>query len=152
MFAAALEASVPSSPRAEDRHNPDRVPNGVSPTSHDEASAESFPASDPPAASAGITGVGDPNGKPAAPRPAGVPSDRARRPVPMKLAGGAEFEVDHGHVVIAAITSCTNTSNPSVMLAAGLLAKKAVERGLTTKPWVKTSLAPGSKVVMDYYE
>ena len=60
-------------------------------------------------------------------------------------------EIQDGAVVIAAITSCTNTSNPSVMLAAGLLAKKAVERGLTVKPWVKTSLAPGSKVVMDYY-
>ena len=60
--------------------------------------------------------------------------------------------LDHGSVVIAAITSCTNTSNPSVMLAAGLLAKKAVERGLERKPWVKTSLAPGSKVVTDYYE
>src|SRR4029453_10546511 len=62
------------------------------------------------------------------------------------------FELDHGHVVIAAITSCTNTSNPSVMLAAGLLARNAVERGLEAKPWVKTSLAPGSKVVMAYYE
>ncbi len=61
-----------------------------------------------------------------------------------------EAPIDHGSVVIAAITSCTNTSNPAVMIAAGLLAKKAVERGLTTKPWVKTSLAPGSKVVMDY--
>ncbi len=60
--------------------------------------------------------------------------------------------LNHGSVVIAAITSCTNTSNPSVMLAAGLLAKKAVERGLETKPWVKTSLAPGSKVVSDYYD
>ena len=60
--------------------------------------------------------------------------------------------LDHGSVVIAAITSCTNTSNPSVMLAAGLLAKKAVERGLTSKPWVKTSLAPGSKVVTEYYK
>jgi aconitate hydratase len=60
--------------------------------------------------------------------------------------------LDHGSVVIAAITSCTNTSNPSVMLAAGLLAKKAVERGLQRKPWVKTSLAPGSKVVSDYYD
>src|SRR5205085_29230 len=57
-----------------------------------------------------------------------------------------------GSVVIAAITSCTNTSNPSVLLAAGLLAKKAVDRGLTSKPWVKTSLAPGSKVVMDYLD
>ncbi len=63
---------------------------------------------------------------------------------------GDEFTLNHGSVVIAAITSCTNTSNPSVMLAAGLLAKKAVERGLTSKPWVKTSLAPGSKVVSDY--
>jgi aconitate hydratase len=65
---------------------------------------------------------------------------------------GDSFELKDGSVVIAAITSCTNTSNPSVMLAAGLLAKKAVERGLKSKPWVKTSLAPGSKVVMDYYE
>jgi aconitate hydratase len=58
---------------------------------------------------------------------------------------GADFTLQHGHVVIAAITSCTNTSNPSVMLAAGLLAQKAVAKGLTTKPWVKTSLAPGSR-------
>ena len=64
---------------------------------------------------------------------------------------GNSFELNHGAVVIAAITSCTNTSNPSVMIAAGLVAKKAVEKGLTRKPWVKTSLAPGSKVVMDYY-
>ena len=60
--------------------------------------------------------------------------------------------LDHGSVVIAAITSCTNTSNPSVMIAAGLLAKKAVEKGLTVPPWVKTSLAPGSRVVTDYYQ
>ncbi len=66
--------------------------------------------------------------------------------------GGEVHRLTHGAVVIAAITSCTNTSNPSVMLAAGLLAKKAVERGLSRKPWVKTSLAPGSKVVRDYYE
>ncbi len=59
-------------------------------------------------------------------------------------------KIEDGAVVIAAITSCTNTSNPSVMVAAGLLAKKAVEKGLTAKPWVKTSLAPGSKVVSDY--
>jgi aconitate hydratase len=65
--------------------------------------------------------------------------------------GGESFTLDHGHVVIAAITSCTNTSNPTVMLAAGLLARHAVERGLSVKPWVKTSLAPGSQVVMDYY-
>jgi aconitate hydratase len=68
------------------------------------------------------------------------------------VADGASFELSNGAVVIAAITSCTNTSNPDVMVAAGLLAKKAVEKGLATKPWVKASLAPGSKVVMDYYE
>ncbi|HEV7586835.1 MAG TPA: aconitate hydratase AcnA [Longimicrobium sp.] len=68
------------------------------------------------------------------------------------LVGDAEMVLDHGSVVIAAITSCTNTSNPAVMMAAGLLAKKAVERGLARKPWVKTSLAPGSKVVTEYYQ
>ncbi len=77
---------------------------------------------------------------------------RASHPVPVALDDGTTFDLDHGHVVIAAITSCTNTSNPSVMVAAALLAKKAVEKGLTSKPWVKTTLAPGSKVVMDYYE
>jgi aconitate hydratase len=70
----------------------------------------------------------------------------------VRLEDGSEFELFHGAVVIAAITSCTNTSNPSVMLAAGLLAKKAVEAGLTRPPWVKTSLAPGSKVVTEYLE
>ena len=73
-------------------------------------------------------------------------------PTPVTLDDGTSFDLDHGRVVIAAITSCTNTSNPSVMVAAGLLAKKAVEKGLQVKPWVKTTLAPGSKVVMDYYE
>ena len=63
---------------------------------------------------------------------------------------GDKFQLAHGSVVIAAITSCTNTSNPSVMIGAGLLAKKAAEKGLTRKPWVKTSLAPGSKVVTEY--
>jgi aconitate hydratase len=66
--------------------------------------------------------------------------------------GGEPVEIGHGHVVIAAITSCTNTSNPSVMVGAGLLAKRAVERGLTRKPWVKTTLGPGSQVVTDYYD
>ena len=70
----------------------------------------------------------------------------------MTLADGTSFELDHGAVAIAAITSCTNTSNPSVMIGAALLAKKAVEKGLQRKPWVKTTLAPGSKVVSDYYE
>jgi aconitate hydratase len=68
------------------------------------------------------------------------------------LVAGRDFKLEHGAVTIASITSCTNTSNPSVMLAAGLLAKKAVEKGLRAKPWVKTSLAPGSKVVTEYYE
>src|SRR4051794_37424482 len=79
-------------------------------------------------------------------------ADRVSIQAQVTLADGTETELDHGHVVIAAITSCTNTSNPSVMLGAGLLAKNAVERGLQVKPWVKTSLAPGSKVVMEYYE
>jgi aconitate hydratase len=83
---------------------------------------------------------------------ASKPEGATEHAVPVTLADGSAVDLDHGHVVIAAITSCTNTSNPSVMLAAGLLAKKAVERGLTVKPWVKTSLAPGSRVVMDYYE
>jgi aconitate hydratase len=77
---------------------------------------------------------------------------RASNPVEVTLEDGTVTTVDHGHVVIAAITSCTNTSNPSVMVGAALLAKKAVERGLSSKPWVKTTLAPGSKVVIDYYE
>jgi aconitate hydratase len=77
---------------------------------------------------------------------------RATHPVKVTLEDGAETTLDHGHVVIAAITSCTNTSNPYVMIGAALLAKKAVEKGLARKPWVKTTLAPGSKVVMDYYE
>jgi len=115
----------------------------------DEGSAESFPASDPPAAIAGAHG----SHKPAPPEPARTPGDtRASRPTPVTTSGGTSYELDHGAVVIASITSCTNTSNPSVMVGAGLLAKKAVERGLASKPWVKTSLAPGSKVVMDYYE
>jgi len=74
----------------------------------------------------------------------------AHKPVAVAM-NGSHATIDNGSVVIAAITSCTNTSNPSVMLGAGLLAKKAVERGLKSKPWVKTSLAPGSKVVSDYY-
>jgi aconitate hydratase len=77
---------------------------------------------------------------------------RSTRAVQANLADDQHAEIDDGHVVIAAITSCTNTSNPQVMLAAGLLAEKAVARGLRSKPWVKTSLAPGSRVVMDYYE
>ncbi|WP_052851244.1 aconitate hydratase AcnA [Streptomyces avicenniae] len=99
-------------------------------TDVDEAGKESFPASDSPAVSNGV----------------------ASRPVTVTAPDGSTYQIDHGAVTVAAITSCTNTSNPSVMIGAALLAKKAVERGLTRKPWVKTTLAPGSKVVMDYYD
>jgi aconitate hydratase len=119
----------------------------------DAASAQSFPASDPPASNAGRSNPVEPGPRPA-PEPAAtegpVPPDRASCPTAAVLDDGSEVTLDHGHVVIAAITSCTNTSNPSVMVAAGLLAQKAVARGLRSKPWVKTSLAPGSRVVTDY--
>ena len=113
----------------------------------DEASEESFPASDPAAAFAQKQ-----SDRPVVSANVGEVGDRPSVPTRVRLEAGAEAELDHGAVVIAAITSCTNTSNPQVMVGAGLLAKNAVERGLTSKPWVKTSLAPGSKVVMDYYE
>ncbi len=115
----------------------------------DQAVEDTFPASDPPA-----LGPRDGNGSPHG-APHGAPAlvgGRSSQPTPVTMEDGTQTSVDHGHVVIASITSCTNTSNPSVMLGAALLAKKAVERGLSTKPWVKTSLAPGSKVVMDYYD
>jgi aconitate hydratase len=83
---------------------------------------------------------------------AGDYDERPSAPAQVTLDDGTQTSVDHGSVVIAAITSCTNTSNPSVMIGAALVAKKAVEAGLERKPWVKTTLAPGSKVVMDYYE
>ncbi len=116
---------------------------------YDEAVADSFPASDPP---------GDEHNNERG-RPHRVDSEavaaveeRQAEPVKVTLEDGTETELDHGRVVIAAITSCTNTSNPTVMIAAGLLARKAVERGLESKPWVKTSLAPGSAVVTDYLD
>jgi aconitate hydratase len=111
---------------------------------YDEAVAESFPASDAPSHS---QGNGAPTKPSAAPKDGGRPSNPATVTI-----DGKEAVVDHGAVAIAAITSCTNTSNPSVMIAAALLAKNAVEKGLERKPWVKTTLAPGSKVVSDYYE
>jgi aconitate hydratase len=111
----------------------------------DEASSESFPASDPIA-----VGHEQPGDQPA--DSDGIGADWPARGVPVTLGDGTQTDVGDGHVVIAAITSCTNTSNPSVMLGAGLLAKKAVERGLSPRPWVKTSLAPGSRVVTDYYD
>ncbi|MEO9199320.1 MAG: aconitate hydratase AcnA, partial [Antricoccus sp.] len=112
----------------------------------DEASGESFPASDPVAID-----HDRPNDQPGAACECGAMHEWPSTPVPVRV-GDEEFSVDNGDVVIAAITSCTNTSNPSVMIGAALLAKKAVEKGLRSKPWVKTSLAPGSRVVTDYYE
>ena len=106
-------------------------------TGQDEASAESFPASDPPTSNGGGQ-----EPKPGHEHAGGAAVAEAER----------DEGLDHGSVVIAAITSCTNTSNPSVMLGAGLLARKAVEAGLERRPWVKTSLAPGSKVVTEYLE
>jgi aconitate hydratase len=112
----------------------------------DEAIEESFPASDPPAED-----HDDERGKP---RPAvsgtAVAARSSEDAITVTLDDGESFELDHGRVVIAAITSCTNTSNPSVMISAGLVARNAVKRGLTRRPWVKTSLAPGSTVVTDY--
>jgi aconitate hydratase len=129
----------------------------------DEAVAESYPASDPPA-------NGTPGHEPLEQTtPLLPPVGAARRP-PLSEGGaattalphngtatsvtsdGETFELDHGHVVIAAITSCTNTSNPSVMVGAGILARNALARGLRSKSWVKTSLAPGSKVVTEYLD
>ncbi len=95
---------------------------------------------------------GDGNGSFPASDPGEQEDVRPTHEVRVTLEDGSETTLDHGHVVIAAITSCTNTSNPFVMIGAALLAKKAVEKGLSRKPWVKTTLAPGSKVVMDYYE
>ena len=115
----------------------------------DEASAESFPASDSPAIGNAVDPADAPRDLVSA---AAGANGRPSHPVRLADPAGSRYELDHGAVVIAAITSCTNTSNPQVMLGAALLAKHAVERGLARKPWVKTSLAPGSKVVMDYYE
>ncbi|MGW6510213.1 aconitate hydratase AcnA [Streptomyces niveus] len=99
-------------------------------TDDEEAGKESFPASDSPASANGVP----------------------TRPTLVTTPDGSTYEIDHGAVTVAAITSCTNTSNPYVMVAAALVAKKAVEKGLTRKPWVKTTLAPGSKVVTDYFD
>jgi aconitate hydratase len=115
-------------------------------TGYDESVDESFPASDSPSHSGSDSS--EPHEYGEEPADIGRPSKK----VPVTLSDGTSFELDHGAVTIAAITSCTNTSNPSVMVGAALVAKKAVERGLNRKPWVKTTLAPGSKVVSDYYD
>ena len=137
-FRAALDAALAL----------DVQPSPVSPTSWvDEASQESFPASDPPAIDAE-----EPVAElPPMPAPDLPISPRTSGTVAVRL-GGQPAELAHGSVAIAAITSCTNTSNPSVMVAAGLLAKKAAERGLRSRPWVKTSLSPGSRTVTDYLD
>lgn len=108
--------------------------------------AESFPASDPPGNS-----PEDEHSQHEHHHRSHAPAT-ASNPTRVQLEDGQQFTLDHGAVAIAAITSCTNTSNPSVMLAAGLLARNAAKKGLKAKPWVKTTLAPGSKVVTDYYE
>ncbi len=127
----------------------------------DESLDESFPASDPvsshvangPGRGPNENRRGDDDGDDPQEGSGGTQVvDRPNTQVPVTLADGTETELDHGHVVIAAITSCTNTSNPSVMVGAGILARNAVQKGLKVKPWVKTSLAPGSKVVTEYLD
>ena len=120
-----------SSARSAFRKELARMQRSESAIERDQVLEESFPASDVPSGS--------------------LPRIHSAE-VEIKGEDGTEYRLDHGLVAIAAITSCTNTSNPSVMLAAALLAKKAVEKGLQSKPWVKTSLAPGSRVVTDYYD
>ena len=156
-FAADLVGSLPEQAAiatapaaAESQHERD----------YDKAAADSFPASDPPSAARSGLPDGDPGGSSDVHAEGSGPTaaSRPHKQVPVRLGADAglarpvDVQLDHGHVAIAAITSCTNTSNPQVMVAAGLLARKAARRGLQRKPWVKTSLAPGSKVVSDYLD
>lgn len=122
---------------------------GIEKSAVDAELADTFPASDAPShdATEESEAAGRPSHSPALAPSAG----RASNPVTVTPPDGAPYTLDHGYVAIASVTSCTNTSNPSVMLAAGLLAKNAVERGLVSRPWVKTSMAPGSQVVTNYY-
>ncbi|WP_288467104.1 aconitate hydratase [uncultured Curtobacterium sp.] len=121
----------------------------------DKAVADTFPASDPVAAAPGDEHAVD-DLQDAQPSEVPVHASSApgtvSKPTSVTVGDGDAFTIDHGAVAIAAITSCTNTSNPSVMMAAGILARNAAKKGLKAKPWVKTTLAPGSKVVTDYYE
>ncbi len=142
----------------------DYVPSdGEQADAQDEAVAESYPASDPPSngspGHAPLPRIAQVQPSPEAqPSPQAQPAHGATTTLPHNgtsttvTLDGEHFELDHGHVVIAAITSCTNTSNPSVMIGAGILARNALARGLRSKPWVKTSLAPGSKVVTEYLD
>jgi aconitate hydratase len=133
-FRLALEDLVPGNEDDEDDED------------EDEALEESFPASDAPATNGSRERGEAPHGETGGLQVA----KRRSHATDVTLADGTDTTLDHGHVVIAAITSCTNTSNPTVMLGAGILARNAVQRGLKVKPWVKTSLAPGSKVVTEY--
>jgi aconitate hydratase len=157
-FAVALLDSLPEGaaspgPRAA---RPGERPVSIGNT-YDAADAQSFPASDPPAAMAsGPHHVRQTDETTPDVDDGAVDRPHERVTVRLDATSGldteADVELDHGHVAIAAITSCTNTSNPQVMVAAGLVARKAAERGLSRRPWVKTSLAPGSKVVVDYLD
>ncbi len=121
-------------------------------SSHEADDTESFPASDTPTGAADVTNRGGGEESPGAePERAASEKEPEDNTITVTV-DGEEMYLKHGSAVIAAITSCTNTSNPSVMMGAGLLAKKAVERGLTVQPHVKTSLAPGSKVVTEYLQ
>ena len=154
-----LEPSIAGPKRPQDRIPLRLAPNAVGallagrpyvslePGCLDDAIDDSFPASDPAALTAACRSDG-----PRAFDDSEIERDWPHTPVDIAFADGSSATLDNGHVVIAAITSCTNTSNPSVMIGAGLLARKAVEKGLTRKPWVKTTLAPGSRVVTDYYD
>ena len=129
-----------------DIHNYVEKNNDAAHTQLDEAVEESFPASDPATLSFADDGAVDVRSA------ANGSEGRPSKPIKIVDPELGEFVLDHGAVVVAGITSCTNTSNPSVMLGAALLARNAVEKGLSTKPWVKTNMAPGSQVVTDYYE
>ncbi|TFB96661.1 MULTISPECIES: aconitate hydratase AcnA [unclassified Cryobacterium] len=135
--------------RAKDQFETDLQSYATQDLSQVDAAVEAtFPASDP----IGFTAQDESSAHAISHTHVSHPPRTISSPVAIETAAGASYTLDHGAVAVAAITSCTNTSNPSVMLAAGLLARNAVRKGLTSKPWVKTTLAPGSKVVTDYYE
>ena len=141
-----IELSDAKSAFRKDIHNYVENGNPAPQTKLDEAVEESFPASDP-----AVLSFADNGSEPLHSAATGA-EGRPTKPTKVSSSDRGEFVLDHGAVAIASITSCTNTSNPSVMLGAALLARNAVEKGLTAKPWVKTSMAPGSQVVSDYYD